>query len=173
MAKNGKTVGRRKRFVEEYLRNDHNGAKALRACGYTGRDPYSTASRMLADPEVQAMVAVRTQELLDESGVSTLRVLKELASIAYSDIRKAFREDGTLKPPAEWDDATAAAMEAIDLEETLGRTGVRVTKIRRSDKLTALTRLGQYLKLFRQVNEHTGENGGPIVMQVTSVEDEL
>lgn len=174
-AKHSRTA---RRFVEEYL-VDHCGSRAIVRAGFKGRDPYTAASRLLKTPKVQQLLAEREAELLQEIGVRQERVLRELAAIAFHDARTLFRDDGTLKPPAEWDDATAAAIAAIDVEELFeGRGEARehvgtLRKVKRAEKLRALELLGQYLRMFRQVTELTGAEGGPIQVQATSSEDEL
>jgi phage terminase small subunit len=56
-----------------------------------------------------------------------------LKRVALSDVRKLFRDDGTMKPPNEWDDDTAAAIASVDVEEIWdgrgeGRKQIGVTK---------------------------------------------
>ncbi len=74
--------------------------------------------------------------------------------MAFLDIRKAFTEDGELKPVADLDDDTAAAVAGFEFEEVFelskGRkehTG-RLHKIKLSDKKAALDSLGKFLGMF-------------------------
>jgi len=99
-------------------------------------------------------------------------VLKELANLAFSDPRKFFREDGTLKHPSELDDKTAAALAQFEVREEFGNEepdeevepqphggGLRrqygrkrlsgyTTKVKWADKRAALVDIGKHLGMF-------------------------
>jgi phage terminase small subunit len=49
--------------------------------------------------------------------LSKERVLKEVMRLAFVDIRKLYREDGSLKTPHELDDDTAAALLSMEVFE--------------------------------------------------------
>ena len=81
-------------------------------------------------------------------------VLRELARVAFSDARRLYNDDGSLKTPNELDDDTAAALAGIDtFEEFAGRGESRqiigyTKKIHRWDKVKSLELLGKHLGLF-------------------------
>jgi len=74
---------RRKRYVEEYVKDFHQTAAAIRA-GYSSRGASVTASRLMKEPEVQAAIAQR----LDELSLSREEVLIRLAAHARGDLGK-------------------------------------------------------------------------------------
>ena len=65
-------------------------------------------------------MALRVNELkelqLRRHQVTADRVIAELAKLAFLDIRKAFDEEGKLKPIHEIDDDTAAAIAGLEVE---------------------------------------------------------
>ncbi len=71
----------------------------------------------------QDKIKTRVQELQRKAAaaneVTVERVLKEVARLAFVDLRKAYNEDGTLKKPTEMDDDTAAALAGIDVSSTM------------------------------------------------------
>lgn len=75
----------------------------------------------------------------------------ELAKLAYFDLRQLYREDGSLKDPREWDDATAAAVASVEVfEEFAGKRKDRkqighTKKVKTWDKNRALDMLLRHL----------------------------
>lgn len=56
---------------------------------------------------------MREEEYLRKIGVTTEKILTKMAHLAFADIRKIFREDGTLLLPHEWPDEAAAAVAGV------------------------------------------------------------
>lgn len=96
---------RRTRFVKEYLL-EHNATKAAIAAGYAAKSATVTGSRLLSNANVQAELAEHAEKLNAKLDISIERVAQEFARIAFCDIRKMFRDDGSLKPVSEWDSET-------------------------------------------------------------------
>lgn len=121
-------------------------------------DDHKIATRI---KELQALALKRHQVTID-------RVVAEYAKLAFLDIRKAFGDDGDLKPIQEIDDDTAAAIAGIESEEVFegaGRDRERVgtlKKIKLADKKGALDSLAKYLAMFVDRTEITGKDGGPV-----------
>lgn len=122
-----------------------------------------SAKELLDNPKITARVE-RLQALqLKRHEVTVDRVIAEYAKIAFLDIRRAFGEDGDLKPIHEIDDDTAAAITGIESEavfEGSGRDRERVgtlKKIKLVDKKGALDSLARHLGMFvdRQQIEQT------------------
>lgn len=84
-----------------------------------------------------------------EAGVTPAMVVRELASIAFFDIRKIFNGDGSLKRVQELDGATAAAIASIEVVE-IGPGGQLelAKKFKSPEKLKALDLLGTHLGMF-------------------------
>ena len=141
---------RHERFCQEYV-VDLNGTQAYIRAGYSERGAEASASKLLANPKVKARIAELQAKVASKLEITAERVLMETARIAYSDPRKLFNEDGSLKHIKDLDDDTAAAISGIEYDGT-------VRKIRRYDKNAALANLGKHLKLFRdQVELNIGE----------------
>lgn len=102
------------------------------------------------------------QALNDRAEWGAERILKELRTIGLADIRKAFNEDGSMKPPHTWPDDLARAVSAVETDELFegagrDRTQIGLTrKLRFNDKIRALELLGKNLALFVERHEHSG-----------------
>jgi len=174
----GATSPNRARFIEEYLVDLNGSAAAIRA-GYSESRARITASELLAKPHIQEAIAAAKAERSERTQITQDRVLKELARIAFGDLRAMFTEDGALKGPAELDDDTAAAIASIEV--VVRPSGERdedgnviiehVHKIKAWDKNTALTNLARHLKLLTEKVEHSGPDGGPIRTEGTTTLD--
>lgn len=108
---------KQERFVAEYL-IDLNGKQAAIRAGYSERRAEVTASEMLASRKVSEAVAAAMKKRETRTHITQDRVLQELARIAFFDIRKLYREDGSLKMPSELDDEAAAVLSGIDVVES-------------------------------------------------------
>lgn len=166
-------------FCREYL-VDLNGSAAYRRAypGVSEKVARSNASRLMADPGVQERIAELQRERIARSELTADRVLRELTRIAFADARTIYRPDGSLKPPHEWDDATAAAVAGVETEEQVRPTStkeeldpgplggalkrtrtdsvepVRTHKLRRWDKLRALELLCKHFGLLKEDAPH-------------------
>ncbi len=132
---------KQRRFVDEYL-IDLNASQAAVRAGYKG-DPNTVGPRLLAYVGVRSLVDQRIQDRAKRTEITQDRVLQELARLAFSDLRKAYNEDGTLKKPHELDDDTAAAMAGLETTASMiGDTEDPVTlatrKVKTWDKKGAL-----------------------------------
>jgi phage terminase small subunit len=89
--------------------------------------------------------------LREKCAITQERVLREIARLAFFDVRKLFDAEGRPKPVHELDDDTAAAISQLDIDE-LGRV-----KYRLADKGVNLERLAKHLGLFERDNaQRTG-----------------
>jgi phage terminase small subunit len=106
------------RFCAEFL-IDLN-ATAAYGRAYPGTKPAAAranAARLLAKDSVQRRLAELQAARAERCQVTQDRVLLELARIGLYDARTLYRPDGSMKPPAEWDDATAAAIAGVEVDE--------------------------------------------------------
>ena len=145
------------RFCDEYL-IDFNATRAYKvAYPSTKKDETvnAAASRLLRNVKVQAYLTERKKILQENTGITQERVLKQIANIAFGDIRKLYNEAGGLKNIQDIDDETAAMLVAIDsFEEFEGygddREQIGYTKkIKIADKTKALDMLGKYFGMFK------------------------
>ena len=110
---------KQRRFVAEYL-VDLNATQAAIRAGYSSKTAHSVGHENLRKPEISAAVQEAMKAREQRTEITQDRVLQELARIAFFDLRKLYREDGSMKSPDEWDDDTAAAMSGLDIQEELG-----------------------------------------------------
>ncbi len=94
--------------------------------------------------------------------------------MAFSDLRKVYNADGSLKLPTEWDDDMAAAISGVEtFEEFQGRGKDRkyigtTKKVRVFDKVRALEILGKHLGIFP--TEKKDDDGGVKEVSMTNLE---
>lgn len=153
-------------FAREYLVDYQPVSAAIRA-GYPARVAEQSAARLLADPDVKALLLERIAEIDQRTGVSADRTRRELARIGYSDIGRVatWDEDGGVHViPSErlQDDDRAAIASVKDksvttVHETLDSEGhvvERVTttthnvEVKMHDKLKAINTLAKHVKLI-------------------------
>lgn len=145
-------------FGVEYLK-DRNATAAYKRAGYTadGHAAESNASRLLSNAELQQFIQENLSEVKRSLVLEATDVLRELLYLGKSDIRKLFNEDGSLKKPHEWDDATAAAVSGMDVSTTISGDGDELATVTRKvklwDKKGSLELLGRHMKLFTDVIE--------------------
>lgn len=160
-------TAKQQRFVQEYL-IDLNGKQAAIRTGYSVKRAEVTASELLATRKVSEAIDAAMAAREQRTEITQDRVLKELARVAFFDIRKIYNQDGTLKSPHEMDDDAAAALAGIDVtEEYAGRGDARelvgyTKKAKIPDKVGALSLAMRHLGMLKDKTELSGPNGGPI-----------
>lgn len=140
-------------FVREYL-IDLNASAAARRAGYSVRTADAIGRENLGKPTIAAAISEAQQKRADRTEVTADRVLKELARIAFFDIRKLYSDDGTLKNPRDLDDDTAAALTGIDIQETVipggeGAPTITTRKAKVIDRTGALTLAMRHLGMLK------------------------
>ena len=105
------------RFVDEYL-VDLNASGAARRAGYSVKTADKIGYENLRKPEIASAVEAKRKELAGDLGITRERVLREMAKIAFSDLRDLYKEDGTLKHPHEWPEGAAGAVAGMEFETT-------------------------------------------------------
>lgn len=149
-----------KRFCDEYL-IDLNATRAYKvAYPKCKKDETANAasSRMLRNVKVQEYISEKQKEIEKRTEVTQDMVIKELAKIAFLDIRKLYAENGQLKNVTDIDSDTAGAISSLEtLEEYEGYGDDRekigdTQKVRLLDKTKALELLGKHLGMFNDIN---------------------
>ena len=159
-----KLTPRQKRFVEEYL-IDLNASRAARRAGYSPRSADRQAFQQLEKPQVVAAIAAALERRSKKTEITAERVLRELATIAFSDARALYDEHGNLRPIHELDDDAAAALAGIDAEETRGGLAV-LRKVKRWDKAKALELLGRHLGMWNDKLGLHNTGDGPLKIEL-------
>jgi phage terminase small subunit len=148
-----KLTPKQKRFVAEYVK-EPNGKKAAIKAGYSKKCSKQSAHENLTKPYLKEAVENKLEAVHKKIGLDTEKILKELLRIATSDLRQAFKEDGTLKPIHELPDDIAKAISGVEVDETfeghgLDRTWTGYTKkLKLWDKNKSLEMLAKHLKLL-------------------------
>jgi phage terminase small subunit len=158
-------------FVDEYL-TDLNATRAYLAAYKNVKSDKVAAqagSRLLRNVKVAGYLRARMKDRETRTEISQDKTLKELARIAFFDIRKLFDENDRLKDITDLDENTAAAVISIDSQDIKGPDGKvigRVRKVRLANKLNALEQLAKHLGLFEKDNRQKGEGMGEAAGEV-------
>ncbi|MBC2659797.1 terminase small subunit [Pseudomonas sp. MSSRFD41] len=177
---------KQQRFVDEYL-IDLNGTQAAIRAGYSERTARQIADQNMSKLVIKAEIQKRMKSRSERTEITQDMVLRELAKIGFSDIRKVVRwgetmvrmvdSDGegpddmvpyhglALIDSTEVDDDTAAAI----AEVSQGRDGL---KVKLHDKKGALVDIGRHLGMFKDKVEMSGPNGAPLLAATLS-DDQL
>ena len=137
------------RFVEEYI-IDLNATQAAIRAGYSKKTAQVQSARLLSNVMVRAVLSQKMEKRAEKTEISSERVLLELSRLAFLDVRKAYRKDGSLKAITEMDDDTVAAIAGFDVTESVSSgevTGV-LKKIKLSDKSRALELIMRHLGML-------------------------
>lgn len=153
-----KLLPREKRFVEEYM-VDLNATRAAREAGYkVGRDS-AKAWELMQRPRVLKAIQRKAEAIQRRTDVKTDDIIKELAALGFSDIRRLFDENGRLKRPEEWDWYTAKAIASIEVVARRNNNADEIEyvhKIRFWDKKGSLELLGKHFQMFTDRIDHSG-----------------
>jgi phage terminase small subunit len=172
MAKAGALTPKQERFVAEYL-IDLNATQAAIRAGYSAKTAQEQGSRLLSNVMVASAVQGAIDARAKRTEITADRVLKELARLAFFDIRKIYNADGSLKNPAELDDDAAAALAGIDVVEMQGgaefdedgemkHVPMFTKKAKTFDKKGALELAMRHLGMLKDKTEVSGPGGGAI-----------
>lgn len=167
---------KQQRFVEEYL-VDLNGTQAAIRAGYSKKTAGQQAFELLKKPEIQHAISQAQAERSERTRVKQDDVIREIARLAFSDLRKTMAEDGSLLDPHEWDDDTAAAISSVEIVTThngdadaQGRKGPEHTKkIKVWDKNSALDKLARHLGMYAPEKLDLN-HGGKVTIESVAVE---
>jgi phage terminase small subunit len=174
------------RFIQEYL-IDLNATQAALRAGYSPDTAFQIGAENLKKPKIADALEAAMAERAARTGINADRVLRELAKIGFSDLRRAVKWHGNVVNSADYpeggdtlvvktiinnrvelidsdllDDDTAASISSISQNQAGGVT------IKLHDKRAALVDIGKHLGLFRERMEVTGQSGGPVQL-VTEV----
>lgn len=112
---NEKLSPKQKIFVSEYL-VDLNAKQAAIRAGYSEKTAEVQGSRLLGYVKVAAAIREKLEKRASKLEITAERLDQEAARIAFFDIRKLYREDGSLKPVSELDEDTARALSGLDVQ---------------------------------------------------------
>lgn len=98
-------------FAYEDLK-DGNATRAAKRVGYSAKTAHSQGPRLLANVEVQRIIAQK----LKDAGATAERVLLEVQRIATVDLSDLFTPEGNLKPFEIWTPAQRAALASFEVK---------------------------------------------------------
>ncbi len=128
MKKESKLSNKQIAFCNEYV-VDFNATQAAIRAGYSKRTAAVIASENLIKPNIQTYLKGLQDHLAVKHSVTKDMIVQELKKIGFSDIRKIFGESGCLKDISKIDDATAAAISSVEVDELqLGGISIGKTK---------------------------------------------
>lgn len=150
-----------------------NASEAYRQTHDVGEDTkpesiWQAASRVLSDVKVQSRVQALQQIAAERAGITKEMVLRELAKIGFSDIRKAVRwGDGLSVADVETGEARIVnGVALIGSEEIDNNTAAAIAevsqtkegiKVKFHDKKGALVDIGKHLGMFKDDPNKAGE----------------
>ena len=155
-----------KRFCDEYL-IDLNATRAYKfAYKRCKKDETANVngSKLLRNTKVKEYIAQKQTEIQKRTEITQDRVLKELAKIAFGDIRKLYTENGALRNIIDLEDDIAGAISGVEtFEEYEGRGADReyigdTKKVKMIDKTKALELIGKHLGMFKETNININTN---------------
>lgn len=170
-------TGKQIRFCEEWLANGNNATQAALSAGYSEDSAYSIGSENLKKPEIQEYISERQNEIIARLQINQDKILREYARVAFSDIRKFYTVDGSLKSIRDLDEDTAASLAGVETHEenAFGINGEGISigqtkKIKVYDKIRALDSICKVLGLNApEKQELTGKDGKDLVVPVINV----
>ncbi len=162
---------KQERFVQEYCANGHNATQAAISAGYSEATARQQACRLLTNANIQKAIHEFFSAAALQAGITTHRVLSELAEVAFSDMRNyvRFEEDGTAY--LDWSNLPEGATKVISEivqevefpkggDEDNPNPPIRKTRFKLHNKLAALEKLGQHLDLFKDSKVSVTVNNG-------------
>ena len=150
------------RFVSEFTKDLKIGAAAKRA-GYSPDSASTTGGILLKRKDIQMAVKKEEMALAERNHVSQDRIIGELCTIAFLDIRELFTKRGKLKPIHLMPEHVTRALAGIDISQKFtrrikgdgteeGGSGKleyeKITKVKVRDKMKALELLGRHIGMF-------------------------
>jgi phage terminase small subunit len=148
---------RHERFLAEFAK-DLNCDAAMRRAGYAASYARGSGWKLLRQPLIARRIAEIRQRFLarQDSTITKTRVLDELGTLAFADVRHLYDEDGKLRSIKALDDRIAPAIASV-------REGKNGTwrEVKLHDKLKGLELVGKHLGLFQE------QTGSGLTVQIT------
>ncbi|MFT8928511.1 MAG: terminase small subunit [Sporolactobacillus sp.] len=152
---------KQQRFVDEYL-IDLNATRAAIRAGYSVKTAEQQGYKLVHKSSVLSEIKRRQAYLTKRTEVTQEKVIKELAKIAFADLKDYVKWDEDHVDILDSDDVDGAAL--LEVSETVnnqifpngGESEKRQKKVRLHDKTKALELLGKHLGMWVDKTEITG-----------------
>ena len=142
-----------RRFAMEFL-VDLNGVNAYMRARLPIKVSRKTANtnswKLMQRPEVQALITAHRDKAMAKAELSVEQTLDKLRQFLMYDVRKAFREDGSMLAVRELPDDLAAA--CVGWKDTIAGREVKF-----ADRVSALDKAMKYLGAFEKDNKQTAD----------------
>lgn len=153
---------KQKAFVLEYL-VDLNATQAAIRAGYSARTAEQQGSRLLRNVQVQEAIRQGQAERAERTQVTADRVVQELAALAFANMGDflTIGADGTVQMDfTRLREADLRAVTKFTQRHIPAGEGPDIveTKFELGSKVQALTKLGEYLGMFKQKVEHSADD---------------
>lgn len=127
----------------------------------------NTATKLTRNLNVQLRIEELKQEIREGYLTTREQVIAGLAQIAYADVRTLF-SGANLKNLSTLDDATAAAIDSIEIEESFDKegqpvSGLKIKTISKRDKLKAMQELGKHFNIY---SDHEKSGAGTMIVNI-------
>jgi len=167
---------RQRHFCLEYMRNGNNGTQAAIKAGYSTKGAKEQASYLLTNNNISKFLDQLKNDLGLRIGISAEAIASEMAKIGFSNVKSIFDEDGNLKPVSELNDAEAACISSIEVEELFEGRGAKresvgtIKKIKLWNKQQALSDLNVMLGYNKPTKiAQTDTTGNDLPASVTTL----
>ncbi|HEY4373670.1 MAG TPA: terminase small subunit [Burkholderiales bacterium] len=132
---------RQLRFVHEYLKDQNAGAAAIRA-GYSAKTKGTHAAELMRNPLIRERIDEGLAQLYTALDITAENQLRQLARIAYLDVRRMFDAEGNPLPIAQWPGDLAQTL-LVGFDEKRGGDWTR--RVRQPARMQALLALERRL----------------------------
>lgn len=143
------------RFCQEYL-FDLNGYKAAKRAKYSEKTARVQASQLLTKLNIQKRIIELQEERSERTQISQDRVLKELACLGHSNIKRYIKHAATgfisFKDIDDISEEDARAIEAIKVNYKEGRIEFKL-----HSKTKTLEMIGRHLGMFKDIGDQLAE----------------
>lgn len=159
-------AAKRERFALEYV-VDHQVRQAAIRAGYAPNSAHVTGSRLLNEAKVTARIKELEAALAAKYAITQDRTFKEIARIAYGDIRTLYEPSGKLKSIPTLDADAAVLLAGVEVEEIFEGSGKDRTyvgdlvKVKTRDKLRALDMCNLITGSYKQAK--VGDDSGIVL----------
>lgn len=144
---------------------------ALKA-GYSPKSAMCQGVQLLSNPKVRPLIAAEIKKRIEQAELNSQMILRELARIAFSDIRDVMSwgpsGEVRIRPSDELEEGVARAIESVTevvTETENGRTIRREVKMH--SKMNALDKLAKVFKMLTpETNTINITNTGPQVILI-------
>ena len=158
-------------FCREYL-IDLNATQAAVRAGYSTRSAGNQGSALLANPQVQGLIATLMEERTQRVEADADYVLKRLVEIDQLDVADILDAEGDLLSIALWPAVWRMSVSAVEIAQTrsAGEVSAYLKKVKLPDKVRNLELLGKHANVvaFRERQEQSAAVGRELVINVSS-----